>query len=135
MIGLIFTNANSLDQSIMYQDFDKENNYWVPYFYGNVGIVYDTTKVDEEDLSEGWEILRNTKYKGNIYMYDSVRDSFMPALKALGYSMNSENDQEIEEAYQWLIEQKATMNPVYGGDSIIDSMKNSEKAMASNVFR
>lgn len=124
------TNANSLDQSIMYQDFDKENNYWVPYFYGNVGIVYDTTKVDEEDLSEGWEILRNTKYKGNIYMYDSVRDSFMPALKALGYSMNSENDQEIEEAYQWLIEQKATMNPVYGGDSIIDSMKNSEKAMA-----
>ena len=63
-------------------------------------------------------------------MYDSVRDSFMPALKALGYSMNSENDQEIEEAYQWLIEQKATMNPVYGGDSIIDSMKNSEKAMA-----
>lgn len=124
------TNANSLDQSIMYQDFDKENNYWVPYFYGNVGIVYDTTKVDEEDLSEGWEILRNTKYKGDIYMYDSVRDSFMPALKALGYSMNSENDQEIEEAYQWLIEQKATMNPVYGGDSIIDSMKNSEKAMA-----
>ncbi|MFR1449811.1 MAG: extracellular solute-binding protein [Beduini sp.] len=124
------TNANSLDQSIMYQDFDKENNYWVPYFYGNVGIVYDTTKVDEEDLSEGWEILRNTKYKGNIYMYDSVRDSFMPALKALGYSMNSENDQEIEEAYQWLIEQKATVNPVYGGDSIIDSMKNSEKAMA-----
>ena len=124
------TNANSLDQSIMYQGFDKENNYWVPYFYGNVGIVYDTTKVDEEDLSEGWEILRNTKYKGDIYMYDSVRDSFMPALKALGYSMNSENDQEIEEAYQWLIEQKATMNPVYGGDSIIDSMKNSEKAMA-----
>ena len=124
------TNASSLDTAIMNQPFDPENNYWVPYFYGNVGIVYDTTKVDEEDLSQGYEILRNPKYKGNIYMYDSVRDSFAVALKASGYSMNSENDQEIQEAYQWLVDQKETMNPVYGGDEMIDNMKNNEKALA-----
>lgn len=124
------TNAKSLDDSIMNQPFDLENEYWVPYFYGNVGIVYDKTKVDEADLSQGFEILRNEKYKGNIYMYDSVRDSFTVALKALGYSMNSENDQEIQEAYEWLVDQKEKMQPVYGGDEIIDNMKNNEKAMA-----
>lgn len=126
----LITNKDSLDTSIMNQPFDPNNEYWAPYFYGNVGIVYDTTKVDKADLEQGFEILRNQKYKGNIYMYDSVRDSFTVALKALGYSMNSENDQEIQEAYQWLANQKETMSPVYGGDEIIDSMKNNEKAMA-----
>ena len=45
-------------------------------------------------------------------MYDSERDSFMIALKALGYSMNTTNEDEIEEAYQWLINQRDTMDPI-----------------------
>lgn len=124
------THQESLDTSIMNQPFDLDNQYWVPYFYGNVGIVYDTTKVSKEDIEVGFEVLRNPTYKGDIYMYDSVRDSFTVALKALGYSMNSENELEIQMAYDWLIDQKNTMSPVYGGDEIIDNMKNSEKAMA-----
>lgn len=123
-------NYENLDHSIMNQPFDQNNEYWVPYFYGNVGILYDKTKVDEEDLEAGYEILRNPKYKGNIYMYDSVRDSFMCAFKALGYSMNTEDDQEIQDAYDWLINQKETMDPVYVSDDGIDNMKNSEKAIA-----
>lgn len=126
----VMTNKDSLDNSVLNQNFDKNNDYWVPYFYGNVGIVYDKTKVSESDLSAGWEVLRNTKYKGNIYMYDSERDSFMVALKALGYSMNTTNKDEIEKAYNWLIEQRKTMNPTYATDETIDAMKNSEKAMA-----
>ncbi len=124
------TNKDSLDSNVLNQSFDPENNYWVPYFYGNVGIVYDTTKVDAADLEAGWEVLRNEKYKGNLYMYDSERDSFMVALKALGYSMNTTNDAEIEEAYNWLVSQRETMNPTYGTDDIIDLMKGSEKSMA-----
>ena len=46
-------------------------------------------------------------------MYDSERDSFMIALKALGYSMNTTNESEIEEAYQWLIDQRDTMDPIW----------------------
>ena len=126
----VMTNKDSLDNSVLNQNFDKNNDYWVPYFYGNVGIVYDKTKVSESDLSAGWEVLRNTKYKGNIYMYDSERDSFMVALKALGYSMNTTNKDEIEKAYNWLIDQRKTMNPTYATDETIDAMKNSEKAMA-----
>lgn len=126
----LITNKDSLDNSVLNQSFDKNNDYWVPYFYGNVGIVYDKTKVLESDLNAGWEVLRNPEYKGNIYMYDSERDSFMVALKALGYSMNTTNKEEIEKAYQWLVEQRKTMDPTYGMDETIDAMKNSEKAMA-----
>lgn len=124
------TNIASIDSSLLNQPFDPENKYWVPYFYGNVGIVYDKTIVNPDDLKDGWNILRNTKYRGQIYMYDSERDSFMVALKALGYSMNSTNEKEIEEAYNWLVAQRDEMSPVYVGDESIDTMKNGEKAMA-----
>lgn len=125
----MITNKDSLDENVMYQDFDKENKYWVPYFCGNVGILYDKRKVDKKDLKEGWAILRNTKYKGDIYMYDSERDSMMVALKALGYSMNTTNRKQIKKAYDWLIEQRATMKPTYVGDDSIDNMMNGQKAM------
>ena len=110
--------------------YDPENEYSVPYFWGTVGILYDKTVVDEADLKDGWNLLCNPKYKGNIYMYDSERDSFMIALKALGYSMNTTNESEIEEAYQWLIDQRDTMDPIYAGDDVIDNMISGNKALA-----
>ncbi|WP_249029901.1 ABC transporter substrate-binding protein [Tannockella kyphosi] len=126
----LMTNLDGLNQDVLYQDFDPENVYWVPYFCGNVGIVYDTTIVDQEDVEEGWSLLMNEKYAGNIYMYNSVRDSFIPALKSLGYSMNSTDETEIAEAAQWLIDQREIMDPVYVGDEVIDSMIRGEKAIA-----
>ncbi|MDY5985641.1 MAG: extracellular solute-binding protein, partial [Lachnoclostridium sp.] len=73
--------------------YDPNNDYSVPYFWGTVGIVYDKNKVDIEDLEmEGFNIFLDEKYKGDIYLYDSERDSFMMALKALGYSMNTESE-------------------------------------------
>jgi spermidine/putrescine transport system permease protein len=124
------TNRSHLEQSILHQPFDKNDDYWVPYFYGTVGILYDKTKVDKKDFKDGWNILLNQKYKGNIYMYDSVRDSFMIALKALGYSMNTINEKEVIDAKNWLVKQRQTMNPIYATDEVIDNMKNGEKAMA-----
>ena len=52
--------------------------------------------------AEGWEVLRDTDYAGRVYLYDSERDSFMMAFKALGYSMNTDDPAEIEAAYEWL---------------------------------
>ena len=123
-------NASGLDEAVMGEEFDPDNTYSVPFFYGTVGILYDTTVVDEKDLEDGWNILKNEKYAGNIYMYDSERDSFMIALKALGYSMNTTNRDEIDEAYNWLVEQRDTMKPVYAGDDVIDNMISGNKAMA-----
>lgn len=124
------SNMKNINEGILGQDFDKNNDYWIPYFCGNVGIVYDKTIVDEKDLAAGWDVLRNEKYRGQIYMYDSERDSFMVALKALGYSMNTTNEKEIDEAYQWLIDQRAQMDPVYVGDESIDTMISGVKTMA-----
>lgn len=126
----LIPNLDNINEGILGQSFDLSNNYWVPYFCGNVGILYDKTVVDEKDLEAGWSILRNTKYKNQIYMYDSERDSFMVALKALGYSMNATKEREINEAYQWLLEQREEMNPVYVGDESIDTMISGVKAMA-----
>ena len=63
-------------------------------------------------------------------MYDSERDSFMVALKALGYSMNTTERKEINEAYQWLIDQRDEMNVVYAGDDVMDNMIAGNKALA-----
>lgn len=126
----LIPNKKNLMTEVRNKSYDPGNRYSCPYFWGTVGILYDTTVVDEEDLKDGWNLLANPKYKGNIYMYDSERDSFMIALKALGYSMNTKNEKEIQEAYEWLISQRDTMDPIYAGDDVIDNMISGNKALA-----
>ncbi len=126
----IVDNLDNLYEGVLNKPYDMDNTYSVPYFWGNVGIVYDKTIVSEDDVkNQEWEVLKNEKYKGQIYMYDSERDSFMVALKALGYSMNTENEDEINEAYQWLVELDNTMDPAYATDEAIDGLIYGEKAM------
>lgn len=121
---------DKLTDAVKNLPYDPENEYSVPYFWGTVGIVYDKTKVDIEDLKkEGYNIFLDEKYRGDIYLYDSERDSFMMALKALGYSMNTENEQEIEEAYEWLVKCVQTMEPEIVMDEIIDNMAQGRKAL------
>ncbi|MBO4863405.1 MAG: extracellular solute-binding protein [Eubacterium sp.] len=126
----LITNKDELDPENLDYAYDPGNKYSVPYFVGTVGILYDKNKVDEADLKDGWELLRNEKYAGDIYMYDSERDSFMIALKALGYSMNTTSKKEIDEAYEWLLEQKKDMDVVYAGDDVMDNMIAGNKAIA-----
>ena len=126
----LIPNIENLTDEVKNLPFDPDNTYSVPYFWGSVGIVYDKTVVSEDDLKAGWEVLRNPNYAGQIYMYDSERDSFMVAFKALGYSMNTQSEAEIQEAYEWLMEQRKIMEPVYVADEVIDGMINGNKAMA-----
>ena len=110
--------------------YDPGNVYSVPYFWGTVGIVYDTNKVTEEELAEkGFAIFLDEKYKGDIYLYDSERDSFMMALKNLGYSMNTSDEEELQEAYEWLETCVQTMEPEIVTDEIIDNMAQGRKAL------
>ncbi len=121
---------DNLCESVLNLPYDPENEYSVPYFWGAVGIVYDKTKVDLEDLEkEGFAIFLDEKYKGDIYLYDSERDSFMMALKSLGYSMNTESEKELEEAYHWLVQCVQTMEPEIVTDEIIDNMAQGRKAL------
>ncbi|MGN1317687.1 MAG: PotD/PotF family extracellular solute-binding protein, partial [Lachnospirales bacterium] len=93
------TNIDNLADGVKNLDYDPDNTYSVPYFWGSVGLVYNKNNVPTEVIEkEGYNILKNTNYKGNIYIYDSERDAFMTAFQALGYSMNTESDAEIEAA-------------------------------------
>lgn len=127
----LIPNIVNLADGVRALPYDSANTYSVPYFWGSVGIVYNQNTVDYADLeAEGYNILKDTKYAGKIYMYDSERDSFMVAFKALGYSMNTENEAEIDAAYNWLMEQRQTMEPAYVADEVIDGMINGNKDMA-----
>ena len=121
---------DKLSDAVKGLPYDPGNDYSVPYFWGTVGIVYDKTKVDIEDLErEGYNIFLDEKYKGDAYLYDSERDSFMMALKALGYSMNTEDEQELQEAYEWLVQCVQTMDTEIVTDEIIDNMAQGRKAL------
>ena len=116
-------NLSEIYEGVKNLPFDPTNEYSAPYFWGSVGIVYNANNVPTELIEkEGFNIFHNTDYSGKCYMYDSERDSFMIALKALGYSMNTENDTEINEAYEWLNKVEAEMEPVYVTDEVIDNM-------------
>lgn len=86
------------------QAFDPDNKYSLPYFWGTLGILYDTTRVKAP--VDSWDVLFNGDYAGEIIMQNSVRDAFMITLKHLGYSLNTENEAEIQEAYEALLAQK-----------------------------
>ncbi|AYV34025.1 ABC transporter substrate-binding protein [Erysipelothrix rhusiopathiae] len=125
------TNYENIIPSLKGRHMDPNNEYSVPYFWGNVGILYNKNTVDRNDLeTQGWNILMNEKYKGKLFFYDSERDAFMIALKAQGFSMNTTKEDELKKANDWLIEMKQTMDPVYGTDEIIDQMIGGAKDIA-----
>ena len=124
-------NMENMSDAVLGMSYDPDNTYSIPYFWGSVGLVYNHENVDPAVIeSEGWEVLRNTDYAGHIYIYDSERDSFMMAFKALGYSMNTEDPNEINDAYEWLLQMNNTMFPVYVTDEVIDGMMNGYKDIA-----
>ena len=124
-------NMENMSDAVLGMSYDPDNTYSIPYFWGSVGLVYNHENVDPAVIeSEGWEILCNTDYAGHIYIYDSERDSFMMAFKALGYSMNTEDPNEINDAYEWLLQMNNTMSPVYVTDEVIDGMMNGYKDIA-----
>ena len=127
------TNLDDLNPEVLAlrDEYDKDGVYSIPYFWGSVGLVYNKNNVDVSKLDElGWNILKDEDYSNKIFMYDSERDSFMVALKALGYSMNTENMDEINKAYDWLCELHDSMSPAYVTDEVTDAMINNEKDIA-----
>ncbi len=106
--------------------FDESNEYSVPYMWGTVGIAYNKTMVDEPT---SWSVLFDDANSGDIFMYDSSRDMLAVALKYLGYSLNTTDDYELEQARQLLLSQKPLVQ-AYLDDSIKDKMIGEEGSLA-----
>ena len=121
-------NAKNIDPRIaeITNTFDPGNKYSLPYMWGTVGILYNTTMVD--DPVDSWEILWNEKYAGQVWMYDSVRDSIGVTLISLGYSMNTRSEAEVQAAADKLIAQ-APIRKGWGTDDLRPTMENGKAAM------
>ncbi len=112
-------------------DYDPEEEYTVPYFWGTVGLVYNESMLTEEDLAlvenaKDWSILWSDNYPNQIMMFDNPRDAFGIALKQLGYSQNTQNEKEWEEAASLLQEQKF----YYAMDQFFEMMPSGSLAVA-----
>lgn len=97
----------NIDQKIIdtSASFDPEHKYTLPYFYGTVGILYNSDEVDASEV-DTWNVLWDSKYEGKVIMENSVRDCFLVPLKQLGYSLNTTDEIELREALDMLLEQK-----------------------------
>ncbi len=120
-------NFQYIDDRFKDLDFDKGNQYSIPYMWGTLGILYNTTMVHSE--VDSWNILWDASYKGNIIMYDSVRDSMAVALRKLGYSVNTQDETQIRAAGTALAEQKPLVK-AYMTDAIKQSMIGGSAALA-----
>ena len=124
--------ADEVDYTVMFSDgvpsYDPEKMYSVPYTYGTVGIIYNTTMVDPADV-DTWGVMWNEKYAGNILQFNNSRDAFMTALCKLGYSLNTDSESEWRAALDELMKQKPLVQS-YVMDEIFNKMKSGSAAIA-----
>ncbi len=101
--------------------YDPTNEYTVPYTWGTVGIIYDTTMIDLAPEDIDWDLLWNEDYADQILMFDNPRDAFAIAEIMQGYSINTEDSEELEAAAAKLTKQKKIVQG-YVMDEIFDKM-------------
>ena len=125
-------NIDQIDPEYMERSkaFVPENKYSVPYTWGTVGILYNDKRLEELGVEppDSWLDLWDERLAGEILMQDSVRDAFMCALKPLGYSLNSTDPNELEQAKDMLIAQKPLVQ-AYVIDQVRDKMLGEEAAV------
>ena len=119
-------NASYINESCKGWAYDPEDAYSVPYMWGTVGLIYNTTMIEKP--VDSWEILWDQDYAGQILMFNNSRDAFAIALARLGLSFNPESAADVQAAAQLLKEQK-TVNPSYVMDEIFDKLEGGEAAV------
>ena len=124
-------NVANLEERFLKPEFDPEGAYSVPYTWNLVGLVYNTKYITPEK-AQSWNILWDEDYKGKVLMFGNSRDAYGIALSLLGYSLNTENLAELQEATDLLTAQKK-VNQMYAMDQTFDKMAN-ENAYAAPYY-
>ena len=109
--------------------YDPDDMYTVPYTYGVVGIIYDANQVDEADL-DGWELMWNEKYAGNILQFNNSRDAFGTAIYRAGADVNTKDPAVWDAALRELQKQKPLVKS-YVMDEIYNMMSSGEAAVGA----
>ena len=125
-------NFADIDPELKNPEYDPENLYSVPYMWGLMGVIYNTTMVDPADIGS-WDLLWNEKYADDILMIDNSRDAIGIALKRLGYSYNTTDAAQITEAVDTLIDQKPILQG-YVMDEIFGKMEGGNAAIGTYYY-
>jgi spermidine/putrescine transport system substrate-binding protein len=120
-------NIANIAPQYLKPEYDPDNDYVVPYMVGTLGILYNKKQVSAP--IDSWEALFDSKYKGKILMWDSMRDVIGAALKTLGYSVNANDSGELAEVKAKLGAQRSIIQ-AYAGDEIRDIMIADEGVLA-----
>ena len=111
--------------------YDPDNKYAVPYMYGMIGIIYNTSMVSEDDPSLGsWKLMWDERHAGNILQFNNSRDAFGTAQYYLGLDVNSDSEADWRKALEKLREQKPILQG-YVMDEIFNKMENGSAAIAA----
>ena len=123
-------NFEKIDPRFQNLSYDPENLYTVPYTWGTLGIIYNTTMVDEPITS--WSSMFDEKYADNVVMIRNSRDALGIALYYLGYSVNTTDESEIREAYQLLADANAKgVYQAFYMDEIFQAMERGNAAITA----
>ena len=115
----------------IYYECGREELYSVPYFYGMIGVIYNTTIVDENDEQIGsWDLMWDEQYKGDILQFNNSRDAFGTAQYKLGLDVNNEDEEQWRLALNELLEQKKIVQG-YVMDEIFNKMQSGSAAIAA----
>ena len=118
-------------ETSVHSEYDPGNIYSVPYLYGMIGIIYNTTMVDADDPSLGsWKLMWDEKHAGNILQFNNSRDAFGSAQYYLGIDVNSDSEEEWRVALEKLKEQKPILQG-YVMDEIFNKMENGSAGIAA----
>lgn len=117
-------NYANIDEAFRNQAYDPENVYSVPYTWSTVGLIYNSKYISAEE-AESWSCLWNSKYAGKILMFDNPRDAFAIAESMLGYSLSTEDANELKNCADLLAQQKPVLQ-AYVMDQIFDKMERGE---------
>ncbi len=121
-------NYANLMENLKINAYDPTSEYSVPYMWGTVGILYNTEMTGGP--IDSWEAMWDDKYVGSVLMLDSFRDTLGITLKMLGYSMNTRNEDELNQAKDRLIDQKVRgIVKAYQVDETKDKMIAGEAAL------
>ncbi len=116
-------SISQMDENYLNLDIDPGNKYSIPYMFGTVGLIYNTDYVKED--VDSWDILWNEKYKNEIFMFNTYRDTIGAALKSLGYSLNTTDEKELASAKEALLKQKSLVK-IYESDLGTETIANGE---------
>ncbi len=114
----------------VYYEGDTDEIYSVPYFYGMIGVIYNTSIVSEDDAAlQSWNLMWDKKYERDILQFNNCRDAFGTALYRRGYDVNKATDEQWIMALNDLKEQKDIVQG-YVMDEIFNKMSSGSAAIA-----